>query len=104
MLSKLSEIAPLTTWGLIVAAALLLLLGFVAYGHARLTKQAYGEEFQGVAAPGMHETMLRWAVACLTAGLLLWGLTLDWPAVVLVALGGASGAALLLEGWARLRG
>lgn len=104
MLDKLTEIAPLATWGLTVSAALLLLCGFVTMGHAMLTRQAFGATFGGVLVPAVLETMVRWTVVLLSGGLLLWGVALHWPLTVLAPLGVLSGGALLLEGVARLRG
>lgn len=104
MLDRLAEIAPLSTWSLTLGAAALLLLGFVTFGHAKLVHGAYKESFRGVVAPYTLETMVRWTVVLLTGGLLLWGLALRWPTGVVAALGGVAGAALLLEGIARVRG
>ena len=104
MLSKLAEIAPLGTWALTLGAAALLLFGFVALGHAKVVHGAYKEPFRGGTSPAALETALRWAIAMLAGGLLLWGLSLDWGRGVLAGLGAVAGAALLLELVARARG
>jgi Zn-dependent protease len=104
MLDKITQIAPLGTWGLILGSALLLLCGFVAFGHAKVTSQAYKEPFRGGLAAGVLETMMRLTVALVGAGVLLWGISLRWPTAVLAALGGVVAAVLLLEAVARVRG
>lgn len=104
MLAKLTEIAPLSTWALTLAAGALLLCGFVTLGHAKLVRQAYEAEYHGVLAPHAMETMSRWTVALLSGGLLLWGVSLHWSVVILGVLGAVAAVALLLEGIARVRG
>ena len=104
MLQTLEGIAPLSTWALTIGAAALMLCGFVAYGHAMLVHQAYGEEMRGVRDPGTRATMLRWAVLLLAAGFLLWGISLDWTTWVLGLLGALAAAAAGAEVLARLSG
>ncbi|HET8655840.1 MAG TPA: hypothetical protein VFL93_10030 [Longimicrobiaceae bacterium] len=104
MLSHLAQIAPLGTWALVVAAAFLLLCGFVLLGHAKVVHLAYRTPFRSPIAPTPMETALRWMVACLAGGILLWGLALGWPRAVIAALGGLVVIALALESIARLQG
>lgn len=104
MLDRLAQIAPLSTWGLVLGATLIFVCGFVTFSHAKLVKQAYGETFDGLLAPGTLETMVRWTAVLLPAGLLLWGIALDWPIFLLATLGAVAGGSLLLEAIARVRG
>lgn len=104
MLDKIAQIAPLYMWALVLGSTALLLCGFVAFGHAKLVSQAYGETFGGGAAPGMLETMMRWTVILLAGGLLLFGVAVGWPVSVLAALGGVVIATAILEGVARVVG
>jgi hypothetical protein len=104
MLSRLAQIAPLGTWALVAAAAFLLLCGFVLLGHAKVMRLAYRARVRSPIAPTAIETALRWMVACLTGGVLLWGLALGWPGTVIAPLGGLVVVALALETIARLQG
>jgi hypothetical protein len=103
MLDRITQIAPLYMWGLVLGSTLLLLCGFVAFGHAKVVNQAYGKSFGGGTAPGQLETTMRWTVILLTGGVLLFGVAVGWPPSVLTALGGVVVATLILEGVARLR-
>jgi hypothetical protein len=104
MMSRITEIAPLSTWVLTLGAALMLLCGFVAFGHAKVVNQAYKESFRGGLSPAMLETMMRWAVVFLVGGFALWGVALDWPSSILYALLGVILATLGIEALARLLG
>lgn len=103
MLQSLKEIAPLTTWGLVLAAAMLMLLAFVAFGHAKLVHGAYKQPYRGPLSPTALETSLRWAAILLLTGFVCWGLTLAWPAPILLALAAPAAACLALEVIARAR-
>lgn len=104
MLDRLAQIAPLSTWGLVLAATLLFVCGFVTFSHAKLVRQAYGEHFEGFLSPGILASMVRWTGVLLPAAFLLWGIALDWPALLLAALGGLSALCLGSEVVARARG
>ena len=103
MLDRFTQIAPLSTWGLVLGATLLLVCGFVTFSHARVVRQAYGESFDGVLSAGVLESMVRWTGVLLPTGLLLWGVALGWPAAVLLGLGAVSALCLGAEIVARLR-
>lgn len=103
MIQRLAEIAPLSTWALTIGAALLLLVSFVTYGHAKLVREAYGEEFDGVLVAGTLETMWRLTVALFAGGLFLWGAALGWPPWAMWPLGILAAVPLGLEAVARLR-
>ena len=104
MLDRIAQIAPLSTWGLVLAATLLFVCGFVTFSHAKLAKQAYGESFEGLLAPGILESMVRWTGVLLPAALLLWGIALGWPTLLLAGLGAVAAACLAFEAVARARG
>lgn len=94
MLSKLTSIAPLSSWAMLAAATFLFVAGFVAYSHAQLTWRGFGGRPDGVAGSGAVSTLGRWAVVCLAVAFLLWGVLLGWPTLLLVVLGSVAAAAL----------
>ncbi len=103
MLDRFVQIAPLSTWGLVLGATLLLVCGFVTFSHAKVVRQAYGESFHGLLSPGVFESTIRWTGFLLPAGFLLWGIALHWPLLTLLSLGAVSILCLGAEAAARAR-
>lgn len=104
MIQSLTEIAPLSSWAILVLSTLCFVGGFVAYGHARLARKGLGEPLDGPAGSGPVPTMARWMVALLAAGVMLWGVLLGWPVLLLVILGAVAAVPLAIEGAVRLLG
>ncbi|HEX7049116.1 MAG TPA: heavy metal translocating P-type ATPase [Longimicrobiales bacterium] len=102
-MDRLLEIAPLATWIRVPSAALLILLGIVAFSHFLVLRHGYGLRFDGPFSASRPASLLRWAAILCTAGLLLWGLGLAWPTPVLAVLALIDLAFLAGEIFARLR-
>jgi hypothetical protein len=97
MLDRLWDVAPPGTWLVLSVAATLLLAAFILLSHTLVRSKAYGDAFDGLAAPGRLEWTLRVGAACLLGGVALWGLELGWPIGLLIALTAGAVAGLGLE-------
>ena len=102
-METLGEIASLGSWLRIAGASTMLLVSFVALSHVKVERDGHGKPFKGWAAAGVYESSLRWGIALLACGLLVWGWELGWPMPLEVGLGAVTAQLLLLEGAALLR-
>lgn len=95
-------LAPPLVWLRVAVAALLILGGAVAFGHARVLKQGYGRPWPGILSPRARATAIRWTGVLELTGFALWWLVLGWPAAIVWAMLGAAGVLLCVEVAARL--
>lgn len=102
-MQRLFDIAPPVTWIRVLLAALLIVLGVVAYGQTRLRSQGFGEPFRGWTAPDRTSMWARWTVVFTATGLALWGNALGWRPVVLAVPVVAALAGLAAEVAVRVR-
>lgn len=85
---ELLHIASWTTWLIVAFAAALSLAGVVLMAHARLLWRGERGMVRGLYDAGGLATSLRWGVALLGLGILLWGLRLGWSAITIGAMTG----------------
>lgn len=102
MMERFTQIAPLSSWGILAASTVLLVGGFLAYSHAQLACRAFGERWSGPAGVGTVSTTARWSVSLLAGGVLLWGVLLGWSTLSLVLIGVVATVAVVLEAAVRL--
>lgn len=81
------EIAPPTTWGLLILASSCMLAAFVLLSHGLLRKKACGDRWEGSTTPGRLAWSVRTGVALLLVGAALWSLTLGAPWWIAAGLG-----------------